>query len=275
MSVLRRARHGLRRISQTRSAFDNPAAVLTTMAWSAVRGGERDVRFAVNGAAVLAPARRGAVFPVYEVFAEDVYRLSLLTDGLPSRPRVLDIGAHVGSFSVATANAVPDAEIWAYEASPTTATYLAATVAASGLDSRVHVRPEALAAEIGTVTLSDAGICSPLSSTTKRSGNATVTVPSITVAEAFERCGGSADLVKIDAEGVEYDILLLSDADLWAGVSRLVLEYHEVDGRSPEQIIQRLAGIGLQLVAREAMIGNPREGTMWFRRDAGAATAGR
>jgi hypothetical protein len=152
MSVIQRARHGLRRITQTRRAFDNPVAVMTTMAWSALRGGDRDVRFAVNGAAVLAPARRGAIFPVYEVFAEDVYRLSLLTDGLGPRPRILDIGAHVGSFSVAVANAVPDAEIWAYEASPTTATYLAATVAASALDSRVHVHPEALSADTGTVT---------------------------------------------------------------------------------------------------------------------------
>jgi FkbM family methyltransferase len=229
-----------------------------------VYGSGRDVRFDLDGFTVVAPARRGAVFPVYEVFAEDTYRMRMLTAGLPEEPRVLDIGAHVGSFAVAMARAVPGAEIWAYEASPATAEYLRATVQASRLQGRVHVHAEALAAESGSVTLNDAGLGSPLSSTTKSSGAAAVSVPAVTIADAFARAGGAVDVVKIDAEGIEYDLLLLSDASLWASVSRVVLEYHEVDGRSPEQIVARLGDLGLAVLARETMVGNPREGLIWF-----------
>ena len=272
MAVIRRAQHALRRVAQTRTAFDNPWSVLARTALSNV-GVVRDLHFGVDGFTVVAPGRRGAVFPIYEVFAEDTYRMQLLTAGLPARPRVLDIGAHVGSFSVAMAIAVPEAEIWAYEASPTTAGYLRATVEASRLQDRVHVCAEALAASAGTVVLNDAGVGSPLNSTTKQLGTSAVTVPAVTMADAFARCGGSVDVVKIDAEGVEYDLLLSSDVALWSSVSRVVLEYHEVDGHSPDQIVDRLGALGLTVQAQETMAGNPREGLIWFARS--AAESGR
>ncbi|HEY0904794.1 MAG TPA: FkbM family methyltransferase [Marmoricola sp.] len=267
MKLLHRVRHAFRRVVQTRRAFDNPGSVLATTVLGGLGRRTLDITFDVRGGKVVAPARRGALFPVYEVFAEDVYRLARLTEGLPPDARVLDVGAHVGSFTVALAQALPKAHIWAYEASPTTAEYLHASVRASGLGDRVDVRPEALAAAGGEIVLHDAGVASPLSSTTKHSGATTVTVPCVTIADAFVRCGGSPDLVKIDAEGVEYDLLLLSEPGLWTGVRRIVLEYHEVEGHTPDQVVQRFSGLGLHLVAHEPMIGNPREGMMWFSRD--------
>jgi FkbM family methyltransferase len=266
MTVLHRVRHVVRRVAQTRTAFDNPWSVIANTVAGNLHSGARDVRFQVRGLTVVAPARQGAVFPIYEVFAEDTYRMERLTAGLPRQARVLDIGAHVGSFSIAMALAVPDAQIWAYEASPTTADYLRATVDASHLQDRIHVHAEALAATAGTITLNDAGICSPLSSTTKHAGGTAVSVPAVTLADAFARCDGPVDVVKIDAEGVEYDLLLLSDASLWGSVSRVVLEYHEVEGRSPEDIVGRLGELGLSVTAREVMVGNPREGLIWFAR---------
>lgn len=258
-------RHAAHRVRQTRSAFRNPYSVLgATAAGVLRRGGE--VRFRVDDATVVAPAVRGALFPVYEVFAEDAYRLQTLIAGLPDDARVIDVGAHVGSFSIAVATALPKAEIWAYEASPSTARYLAATVAASGLEERIHANGEALAATAGSVMLHDVGVGSPLSSTTIRVGAPTVSVPAITVDEVFARVGAPVDLVKIDAEGIEYDLLLLSDPQHWATVSRIVLEYHEVPGHGPEQIIERLGEAGLELELQVPMVGNPREGMMWFAR---------
>jgi FkbM family methyltransferase len=266
MAVLHRIRHAAHRAAQTVRVFDNPWSVLARTTVGNAAWGTADVRFEVQGMTVVAPARRGAIFPVYEVFAEDTYRMALLTEGLPPRPHVLDIGAHVGSFSVAMAIARPEAEIWAFEASPATAAYLRATVAASTLQDRVHVQAEALAVERGSVTLNDAGVASPLSSTTKQAVGQPVMVPAVTIGDAFATAGGTVDLVKIDAEGVEYDLLLRSDPALWSGVSRIVLEYHEVQDRSPEQIVARLGQLGLVVVAREVMEGNPREGLIWFAR---------
>lgn len=274
MSKFSRVRHAWHRVDQTRTSFENPWRVLAATA----RGNllpDRDVRFDIGGATVVAPARRGALFPVYEVFAEDAYRLDSVTVGLRPDATVVDIGAHVGAFSVAVAQALPQAQVWAYEASPSTARYLEETVRASGLSGRVHACAEALAAEPGHVMLHDVGVGSPLSSTTMRADAPAVAVPAVTLAEAFERAGGSVDLVKIDAEGIEYDLLLRSDPELWSSVSRVVLEYHEVEGQSPDEIVARLAGYGLELVDQETMLGNPREGLMWFSRSPAAAGSDR
>jgi len=274
MGKLSRVRHLLHRVDQTRASFDNPWQVLAATARGNLRP-DGDVRFGVGGSTVVAPARRGALFPVYEVFAEDTYRLAEVTTGLHADAKVIDIGAHVGAFSIAVANALPRAEIWAYEASPSTARYLRSTVEASGLTTRVHACAEALAAQAGEVTLHDVGVGSPLSSTTMRADAPAVTVPAVTIAEAFDRAGGQVDLVKIDAEGIEYDLLLRSSAELWSSVSRVVLEYHEVEGQSPDEIVTRLASCGLDLVGQETMVGNPREGLMWFSRTPVAADHGR
>ena len=73
-------------------------------------------------------------------------------------------------------------------------------------------------------------------------------------------------MVKIDAEGVEYDIVLTSEPELWSGVLRVVLEYHEVPGRGRTVPAAFFTQAGLDLVAHEPMSGNPNEGLMSFAR---------
>ena len=261
-----RVRHTARRVRQTFVTFDNPVHLLTAAAISRVLRRPSDLLFRVEGVAVTAPATRGAVFPVYEVFAEDTYRLAWFTDGLRDNPVALDIGAHVGSFSLAFASQHPEARVDAYEASPTTASYLRRSIDASGRTSTVRCHAEALSAIEGFIEFSDNDSCSPLNTVTDRLGGARTRVPSVTLATAFERLDGHVDLVKIDAEGVEYDLVLGSDPALWFGVSRVVLEYHEVPGHGKTELAGFFARAGLELLAHEPMVGNPNEGLMWFTR---------
>src|SRR5215210_3800112 len=103
MSRTERMRHAAHRARQTFDTFDNPAALLWSAARSRLPGRTPVMTFRVDGVAVNAPASPGAIFPIYEVFAEDVYRLDWFTSDLGDTPGVLDIGAHVGAFSLAIA----------------------------------------------------------------------------------------------------------------------------------------------------------------------------
>lgn len=266
MRLVQPARHALHRVTQTRRAFDNPWQVMASTVRGRVNPG-RDVHFEVRGATIVAPARRGALFPVYEIFAEDTYRLDWFIPRDATNWTFLDIGAHVGSFAIDVATRFPGATCWAYEASPSTATYLSRSVQDSALDQRVHVYAEALSSDGSTVTLTDAGDCSPLNSTTIRAGERTVEVPSVTLDAAIARIPGHADVVKIDAEGIEYAIVLESAPELWDQVRRVVLENHDVPGHDAQELIDHLQARGLMLLDHAFTYGNPREGIMWFSRD--------
>ena len=266
MGTVARLRHTTHRAHQTVTTFDNPVELLSAAARSRLLRRPSGLVFRVNGVAVVAPASRGAVFPVYEVFAEDTYRLAWFSRGLGESPVALDIGAHVGSFSLAFASLFQHARVDAYEASATTAAYLQRSIDASGRSSRVRCHAEALSATEGFVDFTDDDTCSPLNTVTDRYDGARSRVPSVTLATAFERLGGHVDLVKIDAEGVEYDLVLRSTPELWSGVRRVVLEYHEVPGHGQDELVGFFAGVGLEPVAHEPMLGNPREGLMWFAR---------
>lgn len=198
------------------------------------------------------------------MFAEDTYRLGWVTQGLGHGPRALDIGAHVGSFSLAFARRLPYSRVAAYEASPTTAGYLRRNVEASGMSKRVSCHAEAISNVAGTIRFADNDGCSPLNAVSGRFGGRVIQVPSVTLETAFQRLGGRVDFVKIDAEGAEYDMVLTTPPEMWRGVSRVVLEYHEVEGHNEQELIGFFAAAGLRAARQEPMHGNPKEGLLWF-----------
>jgi FkbM family methyltransferase len=65
------------------------------------------------------------------------------------------------------------------------------------------------------------------------------------------------DLVKIDVEGAEYDIVLGTGVDALASIGLLVLEYHDVPGRSWNELVEHLRNTGLQLWKHEPPL-------LWF-----------
>jgi FkbM family methyltransferase len=162
---------------------------------------------------------------------------------------------------------VPDSVGAAYEASPTTARYLQRNLAASGVTGRVTCHAEAISDVEGIIEFADNDRCSPLNALSGRFGGTMVQVPSITMTTAFHRLGGQVDVVKLDAEGAEYAMVLSSPSDMWRGVSRVVLEYHQVEGHHPRELIEFFAEAGLKVVAQEPMIGNPQEGLLWLSAD--------
>ena len=252
-----------RRVRQT-FGFANGPVVLAGLGSALTPWRRAELLFRTrSGLVVSCPNHAGARVPVYEVFAEDTYRLDDLVAGLPERPVVLDIGAQIGCFSLAVAERLPDASVHAYEASPSTARWLTRNVAYNGLAGRVRAYAVAVSDHDGTLELADNVHASALNGLTATEG-AMVTVPCRTFAGVVADAGGRVDLVKLDTEGAEYGIVLGSRPEDWAGVRTLVMEYHDVPGHSWAELAEFLATAGLHEVAHEPA--GPRQGTVWLRR---------
>ncbi len=265
---LRGAAYASRRVRQSFTHFDNGPRLL----WDTLRGREMTFRTR-SGLTIHAPSVDGARFPVYEVTADDVYRLGELLAGLRPDPVVVDVGAHIGSFSTAVCAAVPRATVHAYEASRSTADWLERNVAANSLGDRLLVHRRAVSDHGGDLEIVDNGQASAHNGLTAPDGSgAVVSVPCVTFADIHADTGGTIDLVKIDAEGAEYGVILTSDPAHWSTVQRVVMEYHPVDGHELGDLVRFLDGVGLALVRHEPA-DRPGLGNAWFARYAGPAAA--
>lgn len=263
MSAFHTLTYSARRVRQTLSAFDNGSQVLRSMA-SRSSG---DLVFETQGLIVSCPNVPGARLPVYEVFAEDGYRITWFAEGLGPAPTVLDIGAHIGCFSLLFAAKFPGARIEAFEPTPTTSQYLDKNISANQLADRVHAHRSAVGAASGTLRMTDDGVASVHNGVLHLgdTGASTFEVPCASLADAFAASGGEVDFIKIDAEGAEYDIVLNSPPELWKTVRRVVMEHHPLPGRSFAELTAFFEASGLHLARHEPTA--PELGLAWFSRD--------
>jgi FkbM family methyltransferase len=257
VTVIQRRRtlsHGVKRVAQSPAAFANWPKVLTDMALGSVGRGPKSLSFATrSGLRIDCPNVPGARVPVYEIFAEDTYRLDWFLGPLRDRPiQVIDIGGHVGTFACRLAQLHPGATIRTFEPSPTTARYLRRNVEQNGLSGRITVFEQAMAAERGCAELDDNGGGSGLNglvSAGHSAGVGTATrVQTVAFDEVVAEGGAPVDLLKIDCEGGEYDLVYGSSPASWASVRRVVLEYHEVPGQSWPQLRAWFEEIGFRVV---------------------------
>jgi FkbM family methyltransferase len=235
----RRLARNAQRVAQTVGTFDNSATVLRQL----IRPGT-ELTYEIDGLQIAVPNIPGARLPVYEVFADDTYRLAETLAGLGDTPRVLDLGAHIGCFSLGVLRQSPGAVIHAYEPSPATARWLSRNVEHNHPGS-VTVWTEAVSDATGTLTVVDNGEVSVHNGMLHAAdGGPTVDVPAVTFAQAIDRIG-SADVVKLDIEGAEYAIAASGDAEAWAGVQRVVMEYHALPGHAWTELAAFFALAGL------------------------------
>lgn len=251
-----------RRVRQTLTAFENGPSVLVDMAR---RADELTFRFD-GGRSISLPNVPGARVPVYEIVAEDAYRLDWFTSELPPEFGVLDIGGHIGCFSVALAALRPGARVWTFEASPSTAAYTQRNVQQNGFGERVTVKNVAVSSSAGTLEFADNGAASGLNGITSPADAPLISVPAITFADALALADVPVRLVKIDTEGAEYDIVLGSAPEQWKDVERVVVEYHDVPGHGWPELESFFTAAGLSEVAREDT--SDRLGTVWLARKA-------
>jgi len=223
--------------------------VRVALSWLGYSGGVFTVDTR-SGLRLQAPANPMAWAPLFEVLAEDAYRLDSIEWAGIGPAIVLDIGAHVGSFACALAQRAGRARILCVEPSPVTSDWLARNLEANNLSGRVTVLQAAVAGTDGAGTLWESGDASCVSSTTGGRGRS-LPVKTVSLESLVSRAGGPPEVMKIDCEGAEYDTILNSPDWCWKQVRYLFLEYHPVDGHCFDELLDRLYRVGLEPVWRD------------------------
>jgi FkbM family methyltransferase len=160
----------------------------------------------VNGDTIRFPVRWSRYYPsVYEPAKHRFLRLHC-------RPGwdALDIGAHLGLFTVAMARCVaPLGRVYSFEPSDDTRRALAETVRFNGCQDLVYVRPEAVSSASGQALFhrAETPVCNSNGLVAGAAGSRAVMVPIVSVDEFVSTHGLRITCIKIDAEGSEIEIL--------------------------------------------------------------------
>lgn len=232
-------------------------AVRDELAWQAhaealahgARGGPfRARRVAVAGFELYTRTEQGGDLDVLrEVIEDDAYGLRGLT-GLDLRT-IVDVGAHVGAFSLLAKRLFPAARLIAVEPNPRSAELLRHNLA--GLPG-VEVHEAAVrydGADVLTASLgaSASGFMAPADRVDELLPpnfqdrlwrcRAVGRVPTVTLEELAQ--GAPIDLLKLDCEGSEHDILSRASDALLSRCGLVLGELHDARGHAPFEALLR------------------------------------
>jgi FkbM family methyltransferase len=180
-------------------------------------------------------------------FDRDYQRLGV---ALEAGWTVLDIGAHIGAFTVRAAREAPGVRVHAFEPAPDSYTLLRENVALNRAPD-VTTYALALAAVSGRLTLYTVPGRSERNSTLQGGGDVeavALAVEGVTLSDAFERCRiQRCDFLKLDCEGAEFDILLQAPPALFHHIRHICLEYHDgAAGVSHGELLRLFADLRLR-----------------------------
>ena len=144
---------------------------------------------------------------------------------ISSGDRVLDIGANIGTFTVAAALAAIAGRVYAIEPEPGNFAMLRQNVELNRLRN-VELLQAAVGAAAGEAVLGHDG---NLSSLMWDRGAGAEAVPVVTLASLVARMG-TVDLLKMDCEGAEFDILYSTPPEALQKIRRITMEYHNLGG---------------------------------------------
>ena len=228
--LLGRRGQGIHEVKTAAEAASGQVPLRSRLATSGVA--RRVVRFRMRDGALMrcAIADSGGLLSVY---ADRDYEIPGVDWSQVNT--VVDIGAHVGSFSVWAARRAPRARCLAVEPNPRTFGLLQANLKDNGLDRRVTAINAAIgpAAGSGRLELVDHSLGTRLA----RSGAGEVSVRVETLSALLEAASlDRADVLKIDCEGSEYDVFARMDAETFGSIKTIACEYHPEPGHDVKEL---------------------------------------
>ena len=144
---------------------------------------------------------------------------------------IVDIGANIGAFSIYAAQELENSTVYAYEPVPANFGLLRENIEANNLGQRVKCFGKAVGGqnEKRKLYLKTSPQHSLYSRCSTLDSEGYIDVECITLEQAFDQNGiETCDLLKVDAEGAEYEIFYNAAASHLAKVRNCILEYHNM-----------------------------------------------
>jgi FkbM family methyltransferase len=160
------------------------------------------------------PDEKGIFIDFLSIFLDDDYGLTKFRKNKISK--IIDIGANVGFFSLASKFFFPNSEIHAYEPNLDLKRYLDYNF--SQLNIELHT--QAVGVKSGSVKLDLIGE----SNQTRVKESSSGTTEIVSLDSVLKKVEGKIDLLKMDCEGSEWDIL--ENPESLRQVDNVTLEYH-------------------------------------------------
>ena len=224
-----------------------------------------------KGTVIQSPVGDESWWAVVETFALDCYNLK---SGSLIRPKGLfvDVGGNIGAFALAALEAVPGARGISFEPGTLAFSTMVANLTRNGASDRVRAVNAAVVGNSEVASLqfyekeTATGGSTTVAECTADEPGVWVTVPATPLGQILGEADGPVDLVKMDIEGGEYEIIAFTPIEAWAGVKRLVAEYHPVPGHGYAELVSRMQEAGFRLERRDAYR-HEGFGALWFVRE--------
>ena len=164
---------------------------------------------------------------------------------------IVDIGAHVGSFTVWAARRAPHARILAVEPNVETFALLEQNIRDNGLEDRVTAVNAGVGPAAGMMGLEF--MEHSLGTRLSAAGPGKVMVRVDTLSGLLGEAGiDEADMLKMDCEGMEYDVIEGTGPERLRKIGALACEYHREPGRDVRTIDRVLTAAGFQVTRPDA-----------------------
>lgn len=179
-----------------------------------------------------------------EIFTEHRYYVEMENE----EPKIVDLGAHIGMTVVYFKICYPNSTVVAYEPGPSNFALLKKNVEENQL-AGVTIYNQAVAPKSGTLELHV-----PNQEKGWRSGAGIIprgwrgvqeTIPlKVEAVGINEVLQSRVDLLKLDIEGMEYEVLAVADL---SKVGQLIVEVHPRAGKREEVIIKKILSQGMRV----------------------------
>ena len=203
--------------------------------------------------------------PILEIFLNEDYGI------VPDDSIVLDLGAHIGVFTIYATTTARNVVVYAYEPYPDSCTALRENVRLNRRDETVHCFDAAVASETGTRDLYLGGgqfFFPTLVGATQGDNVEQMEVPCTTLMEIMESNHlERVDLLKMDCEGAEYEILYSTPPSHLERIAEIRMEYHNLD--SDERHVDGLKRFFTRsgFTVTHLKPGSGTNGTLWAERE--------
>lgn len=171
---------------------------------------------------------------LFDMFKLDVYRLDLLKEARV----IVDVGAHIGLFACTVAKMFPNARVYAIEPSRDNFAMLERNIVLNGL-TNVTAMNRAVSDESGTVRLFLNPVETGNHSIIKQESDMFEEVQAIAFHD-LPQC----DVLKIDAEGIEYRLL----RDTIPMCRYIGIEIDDVPGEDRKTLVERIEHAGYRKI---------------------------